>query len=149
MAQEKGHDSLGKEMRGRMDAVEGEIGALKRIEAQGTGAGDAGAGPSRSESGASGRGQEPSSRPGVRWACPDLVTRAPAEDDEEVFGDAWPMIVEWPDLQDAHPTRGRSLSWLTNEERLLVLELEEHGLTLPPEKQPLRDFRRKGQTTHR
>ena len=40
MAQEKGHDSLGKEMRRRMDAVEGEIGALKRIEAQGTGAGD-------------------------------------------------------------------------------------------------------------
>ena len=27
--------------------------------------------------------------------------------------------------------------------------LEEHGLTLPPEKQPLRGFGRMGQTTHR
>ena len=35
---------------------------------------------------------------------------------------------------------------------MLVLELamlEDHGLTLPPEKQPLRGFGRKGQTTHR
>ena len=30
-----------------------------------------------------------------------------------------------------------------------VALLEDHGLTLPPEKQPLRGFGRKGQTTHR
>ena len=38
------------------------------------------------------------------------------------------------------------------EERLLGLELamlEDHGLTLPPEKQPLRGFGRKGQTNWR
>ena len=37
---------LGKELRRRMAAVEGETGALKRSDAQGTGAGHAGAGPS-------------------------------------------------------------------------------------------------------
>ena len=39
-----------------------------------------------------------------------------------------------------------------NEEKLLTLELamlEEHGLTLPPETQPLRGFGRKGQTSWR
>ena len=38
------------------------------------------------------------------------------------------------------------------EERLLVVELmllEEHGMTLPPEKRPLRGFDRDGQTSWR
>ena len=54
----KGYDTLGKELRRRMAAVEG------RVEAQGTGAGHAGAGPSRSESGASGMGRRPRRGPG-------------------------------------------------------------------------------------
>ena len=32
---------------------------------------------------------------------------------------------------------------------LVLAMLEEHGLTLPPERQPLRGFGRRGQTTHR
>ena len=83
---------------------------------------------------------------------PEIVTEEPADDDPEVYGAAWPLVEEWRRLRDGHPTRGRTLSWLTTEERLLALELEmleEHGLTLPPEKQPLRGFARKGQTTHR
>ena len=59
---------------------------------------------------------------------------------------------EWRSLRVGHPHQGRSLSWLVTEERLLTLELamlEEHGLTLPPEKQPLRGFGRKGQTSWR
>ena len=83
---------------------------------------------------------------------PDLVTREPAEGDEEVFGEAWPLIVEWRELKDAHPNRGRGFEWLRDEERLLVMELallEEHGMTLPPEKQPLRDFARDGQINWR
>ena len=77
------------------------------------------------------------------------MTRAPAEDDEEVFGEAWPLIVEWRGLKDAHPSRGRGLSWLAAQERLLTVELallEEHGMTLPPETYPLRGFARDGQT---
>ncbi len=67
----------------------------------------------------------------------------------EVYRDAWPLVEEWRRLRAGHPHQGRSLSWLVTEERLLTLELamlEEHGLTLPPETQPLRGFGRKGQT---
>ena len=145
-AHEKGHDSLGKEVRRRMAAVEG------RVEAQGTGAGHAGAGPSRSEAGAPDAGSKPSSRPGVRREYPDLVTREPAEDDDEVFGDAWALIVEWRGLKDAHPNEGKGLDWLRTEERLRAVELallEDHGMTLPPEKRPLRGFDRDGQTNWR
>ena len=151
-AHEKGHDSLGKEVRRRMAAVEGEIGALKRSDAQGTGAGHAGAGPPQSESGASGRGRKPSSRPRMKREYPDLVTREPAEDDEEVFGDAWPLIVEWRELKDAHPNEGKGLEWLAKEERLRVVELdllEDRSMTLPTEKRPLRGFDRDGQINWR
>ena len=152
VAHEKGHDDLGKGVRRRVAAVEGRVEALKSSEAQGTGAGHAGAGPSRSESGASDAGRKPPSKLRERREYPDLVTREAAEDDEEVFGDAWAMIVEWRELKDAHPNDGKSLDWLAEEERLRVVELallEDHGMTLPPEKRPLRGFDRDGQTNWR
>ena len=151
-AHEKGHDELGKALRRRMAAVEGRVEALKSSEAQGTGAGHAGAGPSQAEAGASDAGRKTPSRPRERREYPDLVTLEPAEDDEEVFGDAWPLIVEWRGLKDAHPNEGRGLAWLAEEERLRVVELallEDHGMTLPPEKRPLRGFDRDGQTNWR
>ena len=83
---------------------------------------------------------------------PDLLALEPAEGDEEVFGDAWPLIVEWRALKDAHPIRGKGFAWLTDHKRLLEMELallEEHGMTLPPEKQPLRGFDRNGQINWR
>ncbi len=83
-----------------------------------------------------------------RRKYPELVTREPAPDDEEVFGAAWPLIDEWRRLREGHPNDGRSLSWLVTEERILNLELamaEEHGLTLPPETQPLAGVWRNGQ----
>ena len=83
---------------------------------------------------------------------PEIVTVDPAGDDAEVYGAAWPLVEEWRGLRAGHPRRGGSLSWHTTEERLLMLELamlEEHGLTLPPEKQPLRGFGRRGQTSWR
>jgi len=78
----------------------------------------------------------------LRRVDPELVTREPAGDDPEVYGDAWPLVKEWRELKDRLPVQGRSLSWLTDYERLLTLELamlEEHELTLPPQKQPVRD----------
>ena len=48
--------------------------------------------------------------------------------------------------------QGKNLAWLVTVERMLTLELamlEDHGLTLPPETQPLRGFGRKGQTNWR
>ena len=154
---EKDQESFGKEVRRRLSAVEGGIASLRRDKAQGTGAGHAGAGPSprgadESEARASAQHRKPPSRPRVRREYPDLVTLEPAPDDEEIFGEAWPLIVEWRELKDAHPNEGRGLAWLANEERMLVVELallEDHGMTLPPEKQPLRGFDRDGQTSWR
>ena len=156
-ALEKGHDELGKELRRRMAAVEGQVAALRRDGPQGTGAGHAGAGPSQpgsdgSEARASGQGGKPPTKPSMRREYPDLATREPADDDEEIFGDAWPLIVEWRGLKDAHPNEGRGLAWLTAQERLLAMELallEERGMTLPPEKQPLRGLDRSGQISWR
>ena len=150
-ALEKGHDELGKEVRRRMAAVEG------RLEALGTGAGHAGAGPSQaeadgSEKAASGMGRKPPPRPRLRREYPDLVTLEPAEDDENVFGETWPMIVEWRGLKDAHPNEGKGLGWLRTEERFLALELallEDHGMTLSPARFPLRGFDRNGQVNWR
>ena len=155
VAHEKGHDSLGKEVRRRVAAVEGETGALKRSDGQGTGAGHAGAGPLPVGSGrlggrCVGHGQDPPPR--LRREYPDLVTLEPPEDDEEVFGEMWPMIVEWRGLKDVHPNDGKGLDWLAAEERLQVVELallEDHGMTLPPEKRPLRGFDRDGQVNWR
>lgn len=70
----------------------------------------------------------------------ELVTREPAADDEDVYGEAWPLVEEWRKLWVSHPAGGKGLAWLEAEQRIRELEvdmLERHGLTLPPEKQPL------------
>ena len=79
---------------------------------------------------------------------PELVTKEPAPDDEEVYGEAWPLIKEWRRLWKTHTGVGKGLAWLETEERVRELEvamLEEHGLTLPPEKQPLHGLWRSAQ----
>ncbi len=144
-ALEKGHDEMGKELRRRVAAVEGKVAARGRDDGQGSGAGHAGAAPSDG-------GQKPPTKPSMRREYPDLATLEPADDDEEIFGAAWPLIGEWRELLDAHPERGEGVEWLTAQERVLEVELallEDHGMTLPPEKQPLRDFDRSGQITWR
>ena len=101
---------------------------------------------------ANGAGPQPRRRATLRREFPDLVTLEPAEDDEEVFGEVWPLIAEWREMKAAHPDEGKSLSWLRTEERFLALELtllEEHGLTLPPATFPLRGFDRNGQVNWR
>ena len=80
------------------------------------------------------------------------MTIEPAPDDEEVFGKAWPLVVEWRELRETHPHEGKGVEWLRTQERLLTVELallEEHGMTLPPETYPLRDFERGAQTSWR
>ena len=79
-------------------------------------------------------------------------TAGDAGGDEDVFGEVWPLIVEWRELKADHPDEGKSLSWLRTEERFLALELtllEGHGLTLPPATFPLRGFDRNGQVNWR
>ena len=144
-ALEKGHEALGKDLRRRVAAVEGQVASL-------SGDGPSPQGSAGAESCSSGQGRKPPSKPSMRREYPDLVTREQAEDDEEIFGDVYPLVVEWRELREAHPDEGKGLEWLTTRERLLTVELallEEHGMTLPPEKQPLRGLDRSGQTSWR
>ena len=83
---------------------------------------------------------------------PELVTKEPAPDDEEVYGEAWPLIDEWRGLWKTHSAGGKGLEWLEVEERVRELEvamLEERGLTLPPETMPLTGLWRSSQLNWR
>ena len=83
---------------------------------------------------------------------PLVVTEEPADDDEDVYGAAWPAVAEWRRLRTGHPHSGRTVPWLAAEEEILTLELvllEDFGLTLPPEREPLRGFGRNGQINWR
>ena len=155
---EGGFEELGKEIRENNRASEDRDRAIREEMAQGfrqrereqaerRTAGDAG-----DEAKANDAGPQPRKRSSLRREYPDLVTLEPAEDDEDVFGEVWPLIVEWRELKAVHPDAGKSLSWLRTEERFLALELtllEEHGLTLPPATFPLRGFDRNGQVNWR
>ena len=87
----------------------------------------------------------------MRREHPDLATREPASDDEEIFRRSVAADRRVAGAEGrAPPNDGKGLAWLAARERLLVVELallEEHGMTLPPEKQPLRglDPERAGQ----
>ncbi len=136
---------------GESSQVEGGDEDGTQAQAQG-GKHEEGAGRSETRAAPPMAGVRSKKRAMLRRLDPEVVTENPAEDDEEVYGDAWPLVEEWRSLREGHPHRGASLSWLVTEERLLVLELamlDDHGLTLPPETQALRGFGRRGQTTHR
>ena len=170
-ALEAGMEALVKEMRAGLDEMRDVVGGVDAGANEDSTAqtqdGDTGRAEAQSQGGVeeeeaaapvSGRPAPPvaglrSKRPlAERRMDPEIVTEESACDDPEVYGDAWPLVKEWRSLRAGHPHQGRSLSWLVTEERLLTLELamlEEHGLTLPPEKQPLRGFGRKGQTSWR
>ena len=151
-------EEQGKEMRVKHRALEDAIRARREEHAQDhrklekmlTGL-ETGRGGQDGEK-ANGAGTQSKKGSMLRREFPDLVTLEPAPDDEEVFGEVWPLIVDWRELKAVHPDEGRSLSWLRTEERFLALELtllEEHGLTLPPETFPLRGFDRNGQVNWR
>ena len=72
----------------------------------------------------------------------EIVMVEPASDDSYVYGRAWPLVRQWRMLRRGHPVRGKTLSWMERQERLLTMELallNEHGLTLPPDAQPIDD----------
>ena len=139
-----------------MKALRDEHGqALQRVESrlakvEGGGGDAADAEMEEGESGPVGKSSQRNTR--LRREFPELATLEPAEDDAEVFGDAWALIQEWRELKETHPSRGRGLEWLRQQQRLLEMELallEEHGLTLPPETYPLRGLDRGAQVNWR
>ena len=90
---------------------------------------------------------------GGRRRYPELVFLEPEHDDREVYGGAWPLVEEWRGIWKAgHRGTGKGLAWLRAEERVRTLEvamLEEHGLTLPPQKMPLYGLDRRDQLVWR
>ena len=94
------------------------------------------------------------SRHGTTGDRPDplVLTEEPLPDDEEFYGHVWPLIVEWRQLRARHPNQGKGLSWLVDEEHLMEVEvalIEDHGFTLPPEREALRGLARRSQLTWR
>ena len=150
-------EELGGEMRVGRRASEDAIRAVREELAQGLRKMERTLAEMNASGGGQGDGKEPETRTRgkkstLRREYPDLVTLEPAVDDEEVFGETWPLVAQWRDLKAAHPNEGRGLTWLLAEERLMEVELallEEHGLTLPPARFPLRGFDRDGQTNWR
>ena len=127
-------DSLRREFAQEMQRLERRLGGRR------------GAAP---EAGSGGAGTV---RAGAARRYPDLVMREPADDDEDVYGEAWELIDEWRKLWVGHSPRGRGLAWASRRARILELEvamLEEHGLTLPPETAPLRGLDRNEQLNWR
>ena len=151
-------DALGKDLHKGLAAVQGDVKALRgdheglaRQVAQ-LASGGTEEGAQEGADGKAGPAGKPRGRSSLRREFPDLVTLEPAPDDEEVFGEAWPLVVEWRELKAAHPDEGKSLSWLRTEERFMTVELallEDHGMTLPPETYPLQGFDRNGQVNWR
>ena len=150
-------EEQGDEMRAANKAVGDAVRALREETARALMRLEAAMAQARTDGSAQGPATVPggapkAGTPTLRREFPDLVTREPAEGDADVFGDAWPLIVEWRELKDTHPVDGSGLSWLVEHERLLTVELtllEEHGMTLPPETYPLQGLDRLGQTNWR
>ncbi len=160
-AAEEQVETLGREMHQGLSAVQGEVRelknehgqALQRVEERLAGVESDGSGPDASQTTTgTGNAGRTGANSTLRREYPDLATLEPAEDDEAVFGAAWPLIREWRDLKETHPDRGGGLDWLLVEERFMAVELallEEHGLTLPPETYPLRGLDRGNQVNWR
>ena len=133
------------EMRGAVEAVRGDVETMGKEHARTTHlverlighvgvAGDGGSGVFAP----GGRGRSDAMIESRR-EYPELVTREPAQDDEEVYGDAWPLVNEWRTLELRREV-GTKLDRAWTRERIMELEIamiDEQGLTLPPEDSPM------------
>lgn len=152
------------EMEGRLEAVEkqaqgipGEIeeavkGEVERRMAEWTRAVGKPTYPEGDESPDAEDGGGSPPRKLFRTASPSVITVEPQPGDEEVFGDAWPLVDEWRQLRGRHPAEGRGLEWLSDEERLRELEIAligNHGLTVPPDTDPWDSLSRRTQVRWR
>ena len=147
-------EAWAQELRDGLQAVQGQVEALGQQEGERmrrlegrlalVEAGPDGSPADRGEAG----GQRPRARAAAHRRYPDLVTKDPADDDEGVFGEVWPLVQEWRTLWAGHPPLGQGWAWVSTRERILELEvalLEERGMTLPPETEPFRGLDRGGQ----
>ena len=138
--------AVGEEQAEAMELVERRVAALEAVR-QGSDADS----ESAAESGQP--GERPRYVPPRRH--PELVTKEAEEGEEQVYGEAAPMIVEWRRAW-AEMMRlaksGPSLRSNAVNARRLELEvalIEEHGLTLPPARYPWSPFERQDQVWNR
>ncbi len=78
-------------------------------------------------------------RSAYRRAHPRVVTAEPESGEEDVYGEAAPVVVEWRRARDAWTAAQGGLARAVAEERMRELEVAligEHGLTLPPNVDP-------------
>ena len=138
-----------KELEGRISRVEGDPDS--RAEAKPSDDGAERTQSERTPDAAVDRRRQQSGSPArqlFRTTLPSVITMEPQPGDEEVFGEAWPQVDEWRRLREKHPTEGKGVSWLADEERLRELEIAlvgEHGLTMPPDTDPWDSLSRRTQ----
>lgn len=121
-------------------AVRGLERRLTRVQARQEGPGGAGAAEGASAVGRPSAGRSP------RREYPDLVTVEPEPGEEDVYGDALPLIVEWRSVRKEVTAASGRLARAVAEERMRELEIEligERGLTLPPSTWPWDESRRR------
>ena len=91
-------------------------------------------------------------RAAARREYPELVTLDPEPGEEQVYGEATSLIVQWRKVRgDHHEARDR-LGRAEAEERMRELEIamiEEHKLTLPPARYPWNTFDRRDEVWSR
>ena len=96
---------------------------------------------------------EPSKRRYVRpRTYPQLVTQEAEPDEDLVYGDATPAIVEWRKVRAEFLKTGTTLDRTEVQEPILELEIAivgEHELTLPPASFPWDEFDRRDQLWER
>ena len=74
-----------------------------------------------------------------------VVTPEPQPDEEHAFGSAAELVAEWRRLRTGGTSIGSGVEQARAEERrweLEILLIEEHGLTLPPDREPLQGSKR-------
>ena len=136
-------EALEKEVREAVEGIRDEVEALSKEhsltvrlverlfghrDAPRSGGSDAVGGPGRRGAGADNRRK-----------YPELVTREPAADDEQVYGKAWPLVDEWRALELRREV-GTKLDRARTRERIMALEIamiDDHHLTLPPATSPM------------
>ena len=152
-------DALERELRGGLEAVVGEVKALReeharsmrhverrlvRLEAGSKGS------ETPSPTGAE---TEPTKRRYVRpRTYPQLVTLEAEPDEDLVYGDATPVIVEWRRVRAEFLKTRATLDRTEVQEPMLEMEIAlvgEHELTLPPASSPWDEFDRRDKVWER
>ena len=138
-------EALEREMREAVEGIRGEVEALRkehsrtarlveRLFGQAEAPRDG-----RTDAVSSGPARRHVARAENRREYPELVTREPADDDEEVYGEAWPWVDEWR-MRELRREVGTKLDRARTRERIMELEIAmiaECVLTLPPATSPM------------